>query len=196
VVLLATHEALDVHALADRVVVLEQGRAAQDAAPSRVAEAPATVHAARLLGLNVLRGVASADGAVVLSGGGTVHTSAVAVGPVLAAFAPSTVTLAGERPTGSARHAWPSRVLGVATGSGERAGVTRVHLDVEALGTHDLHADITGPSVAQLGIRRGAEVWASVKATEVTVFRLPQARSTTGAAGGAQGVDRPINSGA
>ncbi|HET9499808.1 MAG TPA: ABC transporter ATP-binding protein [Marmoricola sp.] len=172
-VLLATHEALDVHALAERVVVLEHGEVVQDADPATVAESPATGHAARLLGLNVLRGTATGDGTVVLADGGAVHTGDRHLGPVLAAFAPSTITLTRERPTGSARNAWRARVLGVAAGSDDRAGVGRVHLHVPALGRHDLRADITLTSAASLGVERGAEVWASVKATEVSVFAGP-----------------------
>ena len=53
--LLVTHDALDALALADRVVVLEDGRIAQDGTPTEVAAAPATDHVARLLGLNVFR---------------------------------------------------------------------------------------------------------------------------------------------
>lgn len=169
VVLFATHDALDVHALADRVVVLDAGRVVQDADPHTVAEAPATAHAARLLGLNVLTGEASGDGEVLLDGGGRLVTTGTARGPVLVTFSPAAVTLTRDRPTGSARNAWPVRVLGAS----ERAGTTRLHLHgtAEGLGgLADVRADVTPSSAAALGLARGAEAWASLKATEVNVF--------------------------
>jgi molybdate transport system ATP-binding protein len=52
----------------------------------------------------------------------------------------------------------------------ERAGTTRLHLRGDLPQGPDLRADVTPPAVAQLGLVAGAQVWASVKATEVTVF--------------------------
>ena len=42
----------------------------------------------------------------------------------------------------------------------------RVHLDAGA----GLIADVTPASAAQLGLVPGAEVWATVKATEISVY--------------------------
>ena len=53
---LVTHDALDALTLANRVVVLDDGRVAQDGTPAEVAGRPRTEHVARLVGLNVLRG--------------------------------------------------------------------------------------------------------------------------------------------
>lgn len=154
VTVLVTHDALDAHTLADRVVVLEAGTVAQSGTRSEVAEAPATPHAARLLGLNVL---AVED--VVVPGRHPAGT--------LATFHPSAVTLTHEEPVGSARNRWRTTV-GTAV---ERDGVVRVHLrgDPEQ-GVADLYADVTRGSAADLALDAGREVWASVKATEVTVF--------------------------
>ena len=154
VTVLVTHDALDAHALADRVVVLEAGTVAQSGSRAEVAEAPATPHAARLLGLNVL---AVED--VVVPGRHAAGT--------LATFHPSAVTLTRDEPVGSARNRWRTTV-GTAV---ERDGVVRVHLrgDPER-GVTDLYADVTRGSAADLSLDAGREVWASVKATEVTVF--------------------------
>lgn len=146
---LVTHDALDVRALADRVVVLEAGAVAQEGTPAEVAEAPATPHAARLLGLNVL----TVDDVVVPG----VHPAGT-----VATFAPSAVTLTHDEPAGSARNRWRTTVRSAV----ERDGIVRVHLH----GAHDLYADVTAAAAADLGLEQGRGVWASVKATEVTVL--------------------------
>jgi molybdate transport system ATP-binding protein len=163
VTLLVTHDALDVRALADRVVVLEDGVVAQDDTRPAVAEAPATPHAARLLGLNVLAGTSTGT-EVLLDGGGTLVTATPAHGRVLATFSPSAITLTGGEPVGSARNRWRTTVRRAV----ERDGVVRVHVQ----GEHELYADVTGNSAADLELGPDRIVWASVKATEVTVFAV------------------------
>jgi molybdate transport system ATP-binding protein len=150
ITLLVTHDALDVRALADRVVVLEGGVVAQDDTPEAVAEAPATAHAARLLGLNVL-GVEE----VVVPGDHAPGT--------LATFPPSAVTLTAEEPLGSARNRWRTTVRRAV----ERDGVVRVHLEAATI---SIYADVTPGAAAELLVEPGRTVWASVKATEVTAL--------------------------
>ncbi|MBO9524390.1 MAG: ABC transporter ATP-binding protein [Nocardioidaceae bacterium] len=149
VTLLVTHDAIDARALADEVVVLEHGTVAQVGTPAEIAEAPATAHAARLLGLNVL-----AAEEVVVPGHAPPGT--------LVTFAPSAVTLTVDEPAGSARNRWQ----GVVHTAVERDGIVRVHLR----GAHDLYADVTPAAVDDLGLEPGRAAWASVKATEVTVL--------------------------
>ena len=55
VCLLVTHDAIDALTLADRVLVLDDGRIVQSGSPRDVAARPRTEHVARLVGLNVLR---------------------------------------------------------------------------------------------------------------------------------------------
>lgn len=176
-VLLATHDALDIDALADRVLVLEGGRVAQHDDLASVGEAPATAHAARLLGRNVLRGTGDGTGTIALPGGAALVAVEAAQGPVLATFPPSAVTLAVVPPQGSARNAWQLQVRTVT----RRDGVARVLLQappgVAASPSVDLHADVTAAAVSGLGLAPGTPVWASVKATEVRVFGIGE--STT-----------------
>jgi molybdate transport system ATP-binding protein len=153
VTVLVTHDALDVRALADRVVVLEDGAVAQDDAREAVAEAPATPHAARLLGLNVL----TVDDVVVPGQ----HPAGT-----LATFSPSAVTLAQDEPVGSARNRWRTTVHRAV----ERDGIVRVHLHGTAGSDIELYADVTVGAAAELGLEAGRTVWASVKATEVTAL--------------------------
>ena len=165
VTLLVTHDALDVRALADRVVVLDGGAIAQDDTPAAVAEAPATPHAARLLGLNVLAGTARGT-EVELDDGGALVRATPAHGRVLATFAPSAVTLTVDAPAGSARNRWQASVQRAVP----RDGVVRVHLRGTTGPGAELYADVTAGAATELGLATGRVVWASVKATEVTTF--------------------------
>ncbi|MGZ4466084.1 MAG: sulfate/molybdate ABC transporter ATP-binding protein [Nocardioides sp.] len=164
IAVLVTHDALDALTLANRVVVLDDGRVAQEGTPEDVAARPQTDHVARLVGLNVLRG--SSSGTVVrLDAGGALVSTTDAHGPVNACFSPSAVTLTLEEPTGSARNRWPATVTSLAP----HGAAVRVHL--EASGARGgLIADVTPASAASLGLVPGRPVWATVKATEVSVY--------------------------
>jgi molybdate transport system ATP-binding protein len=169
VTLLVAHDALDVRALAERVVVLEKGTVAQDDTPATVAEAPATPHAARLLGLNVLAGTAFGT-EVQLDDGGVLVLAEQARGRVLATFAPSAVTLTAEEPVGSARNRWRTTVHRAVP----RESVVRVHLHGTTGAGTAIYADVTRSAASELGLETGRVVWASVKATEVATFDAPR----------------------
>jgi molybdate transport system ATP-binding protein len=155
---LVTHDPLDAMVLADRVVVVEQGRVVQTGPPAQVARAPRTAYVAGLVGLNLYRGVAR-GGRAALDGGGDLQAAGAPDGPVLLTFPPSAVSLHRSRPEGSARNAWPGRVVGV-----EHHGASvRVAVDARP----PVLADVTTAAVAELDLVPGQDVWASVKATEV-----------------------------
>ncbi len=161
VTLLVTHDPVDALTLADRLCVMEAGRVVQDGSPWEVATQPTSAHAARLAGLNVLVGTGMGS-TVVLPGGLRVQTGAPCEGPAQVTLRPSAVTLTTTPPTGSARNRWRGRVVSLA-----RLGTTvRVELDVG----FPLLADVLPESVADLGLVPGTEVWASAKATELTVL--------------------------
>ncbi len=160
--LLVTHDPLDALVLADRIVVLEEGRVTQQGRADEVARRPATEYVARLLGLTLLRGVA-ADGAVRLDRGGVLHVVDHDVsGEVLVAVRPSAVAMHATRPEGSARNVWRASVDGVES-LGDRVRVT-------AVGEPTVIVDVTPAAVADLAVARGLEVWLSVKATEIDVY--------------------------
>jgi len=159
--LLVTHDALDAMTLANRVLVIDDGRVAQDGTPAEVARQPATDHVARLVGLNVLRGLSSGT-SIRLTDGTTLVSATPAHGQVSACFSPSAVTLTLEEPRGSARNRW----LGAVTTLAPHGSAVRVHLDA----TTGLIADVTPASATQLGLTPGAKVWATVKATEIAVY--------------------------
>ncbi len=161
VAVLVTHDALDAMTVANRVLVIDDGRVAQDGTPAEVAQRPATDHVARLVGLNVLRGVSSGT-SIRLRDGSTLVSATPACGDVSACFTPSAVTLTVGEPQGSARNRWRGTITSVAP----HGSAVRVHLDA-AVG---LIADVTPASSAELGLVPGAEVWATVKATEISVY--------------------------
>ena len=91
VTLLVTHDAIDAVTLADRVLVLDEGRVAQVGPPAEVAAEPRTSHVARLVGLNL-----------------------VADGDELIAFTPDAVTVSLTEPEGSSRLRWRGPVATLA----------------------------------------------------------------------------------
>ena len=159
--LLVTHDALDAMTVANRVLVIDDGRVAQEGTPSEVAQRPATDHVARLVGLNVLRGTSSGT-TIRLTDGSTLVSTSPARGEVRACFSPSAVTLTLAEPSGSARNRWPGTVTSLAP----HGPAVRVH--VRAAG--GLIADVTPASAAQLGLAPGVAVWTTVKATEISVY--------------------------
>jgi molybdate transport system ATP-binding protein len=161
VTVLVTHHALDAMTLADRVLVLEDGRVAQTGTAREVAQRPLTDHVARLVGLNVLRGTSSGT-AVALADGAELVSVTAYDGPVNACFAPEAVSLTLDEPTGSARNRWPGAVTSVVP----HGSAVRVHLDAVS----GLIADVTPESAARLGLTPGRRVWAAVKATEVSIY--------------------------
>jgi len=159
--LLVTHDPLDAMVLADRLVIVEDGRVVQQGPPDQVARRPRTEYVANLVGLNLLRG--RADGTtVVLDDGGQLVIAEPADGPVHVAFAPSAVGLYPEPPAGSPRNTWPVTVVGVE----QHAHTVRVRLD----GAPPVLADVTTAVVAELRLVPGARLWAALKATETRAY--------------------------
>ena len=161
--LVVTHDALDALLLADRVAVLENGTVVE-AGPSRqVLTHPRSRFAARIAGLNMLTGVWQ-DHAVVTSDGRRVAGQSVGEaptdgGPVAAVFRPTSVSIFQQAPGGSPRNAIPV----VITDLELRGDQVRAHAGA-------LSADVTPQAVAELDLVPGAEVFFTVKATDVAVY--------------------------
>jgi molybdate transport system ATP-binding protein len=163
--LLITHDPIEALLLAQRIVVLEQGRVAQAGSPTEITTRPLTPYVAKLVGVNLYRG--TADGTrIELVGGGALHAADPAAGSVLVALRPSSITLHRHEPEGtSARNAWPAAVTGLAP-LGDRV----------RLSTHGEFAatvDVTAAAVAELGLAPGERIWLSAKATDLTVYPAP-----------------------
>ncbi|MGH3763482.1 sulfate/molybdate ABC transporter ATP-binding protein [Actinophytocola sp.] len=159
--LLVTHDPLDAMVLADRIVIVEGGRVVQEGPPAEVARRPRTDYVAHLVGLNLYRGTASGT-TVSLGSGGSFTVASPVSGPVHVAFPPSAVSLHPREPSGSPRNSWPVTVADLE----QHAHTVRVRLD----GTPPVLADITPVVVAELELRPGTPLWATVKATEVATY--------------------------
>ncbi|MGY2127961.1 ABC transporter ATP-binding protein [Blastococcus sp. SYSU DS0617] len=158
---LVTHDPVDAMALADRVVVVEEGRVVQAGTPAEISRRPRTDYVARLVGLSLLPGT-GAGRSVRLDGGGEVTVAEEVAGPVFAAVRPESVALYLARPEGSPRNVWPLRLAGAVPHG------TTVRCELE--GEVPLVADVTAAAFAELGLVPGAQVWAAVKASEVAVY--------------------------
>ncbi|MGR4879711.1 ABC transporter permease [Streptomyces sp. LARHCF249] len=167
VCLIVTHDPVEAVSLADRVLVLADGQTLQDAPPSEVTRHPRSPWVARMLGRNAWPGTASAHGLALAAGGSLVVAEALPEGAqALAIIAPEAVSVHRDRPGGSPRNVWPGTVREItAVGS-------RLRVLIAPDEAPDLVAEITPEAAAELGIVDGARVWASVKATEVTLVRL------------------------
>jgi molybdate transport system ATP-binding protein len=158
---LVTHDPLDALMLADRLVIVEEGRVVQTGDAATVTAEPRTDYVARLVGLNLYRG--HADGAsVTLAEGFSLVTGTPRQGEVFVAFRPSAVALYPGQPSGSPRNTWRARVVAVT----RHGDALRIELD----GPIALAADVTPAAAVQLSLEPGREIWASLKATEVTAY--------------------------
>ncbi len=158
-----THDPVDAFALGDQVVVLEDGRVAQQGTVEDLQARPRTRFVADLVGVNLYR--ADADGPQVRverDGELAVINDAALRGPVLVMIRPQAVALHQRRPEGSPRNVWSATVRDVDL-AGDRA---RVRLD----GHPTITAEVSRGAVADLTLAPGAEVWASVKAADITLF--------------------------
>ena len=167
--LLVTHDPLEALVMADRLIVIEEGRVVQVGAPAEVARRPTTQYVARLVGLNLYSGQADGVGRrIELDGGGwlTVTGDAGRAGPVLVALRPSAITITTVRPEhASPRNVWPGRICAM------ELLTDRVRVQVE--GPPAALVDVTPDAVAELGLVEDLMVWLSAKATDTEVYALP-----------------------
>ena len=159
--LVVTHDPVDAMALADRLVVLEDGRVTQEGPIVDVTTRPRSAWVAQLVGLNLFQG--RVDGDRLVTNGGAQLTVATHVrGQAFALVHPRAVALHRTRPEGSARNAWPGEAVALHL-AGDRA---RVQVD----GSPAIVAEVTPAAAAELRLAEGGPVWVSVKATEIDVY--------------------------
>jgi molybdate transport system ATP-binding protein len=159
--LLVTHDPLEAIALADQLVVLENGTTVQSGTPEQVTAQPRSRFVADLAGVNLLRGHADIDH-IALPGGAQLAAPDAGEGDVFAVIHPRSISLHLSRPEGTPRNVWQGKAEHVDL-QGERARVS-------VKGPVSLVAEVTRAAVRELGLEPGTEVWMAVKATEVSVF--------------------------
>ena len=158
--LLVTHDPLEAMALADRLVVLEGGHITQTGSPAEVSGRPRSRYAAELVGVNLFYG--HADGHAVKLPGGVLVVADDHHGEVFAAVHPHAVALHRQPPEGTPRNIWP--------GTADALEVVGDRVRVRVSGTVPVVAEVTPAAASELRLADGGPVWATVKATEVTVY--------------------------
>jgi molybdate transport system ATP-binding protein len=160
--LIVTHDPVDAHALADRVIVIEAGRVAQSGTLTEVTAHPRTRYVADLVGVNLVSGCV-VDGVLTTPGGARVVIADAPDGPALATIRPHSVLLGHSETSifSSARNTWSGTIVDI-----DRLG-DRVRVVIH--GELPLTAEITAAALAELQLDVGDRVRASVKATDIEV---------------------------
>jgi molybdate transport system ATP-binding protein len=177
-VLIITHDPLEAMIMADRLVVIENGRITQQGSPAHVARQPATQYVARLVGLNLYTGTLDvATHRVLLDTGGAFTVTlgdddapsapeGQSTRPVLVGLRPSAISIHLARPVqASPRNVWQGTVVAL------ELLADRVRVQVDA--TPPALVDISSAAVGDLGLRPGISVWLSAKATETEAYPDP-----------------------
>jgi molybdate transport system ATP-binding protein len=166
--LLVTHDLIDALSLADRVIVIEDGRIVEDGPTRTVLSQPRSAFAARIAGVDLIAGIADRDGLLTPDGlriHGILDPDSTAGHGAVAVFSPSAVAVHLADPTGSPRN----HLRVTATELEPRGELIRVHAAMPG-STGGLVADITAVSAADLELEPGKRVHFAIKATEVTIY--------------------------
>jgi len=168
--LLVTHSALDALVLADRVVVLTEGRVVETGPVRDVLARPRSAFTARIAGLDLVPGVV-AGGGLRTADGTTVAgcLDRVSDGETgVAVFPPSAVAVYAEPPSGSPRNVLPVRLAALEP-VGDLVRLRAVARPGGPLWVDGLAADVTAAAMAELMVEPGADLWFVVKAAEVAI---------------------------
>lgn len=173
--IIITHDFLDALMLADRVIILEDGRITEEGATREILRRPRSRFAAGLAGLNLVTGTVTGNGIRTSSGQdfaghhddgsepGTHTPDPLMPGqPGAAVFPPSAVSVFLTEAHGSPRNSFPVTI----TDLEPHGDQIRVRVG-EAGG---LAADITPAASADLGLAPGMTVYFVIKAGAVSIY--------------------------
>lgn len=160
--IIVTHDVLDALMLADRVLVLENGRISEEGPTRELLQRPRSRFAAGLAGLNLVGGTVTEDGLVTQQGvhfSGQ-HDDGLQTGADgVAAFPPSAVSVFLTEPHGSPRNSVAVTVTDL-----------EPHGDQIRVRAGELSADITPSASADLGLVPGMTVYFIIKAAAVAIY--------------------------
>ncbi len=160
--IVVTHDPTEAFVLADRVLIIEEGRVLQEGPTDELFTRPATQYVADLLGDNRLRGRRT-DPTTVWVGQAELTVVEGQTGEdVLVTIRPEVISFFPAQPEGSPRNRWQT----IVTGLERRHGVVRVHVGDPL----PLVGEITPSGASALGITPGADIWVAIKATEIDVI--------------------------
>ena len=148
--IIVTHDILDAYTLADRVIVIDNGRIVEDGPTRRVLEQPRNAFTANITGLNLLTGIRTAHGLRTEDGVELETTAApnLALGTgCTAAVRPSDAHISISLPAGGG-NALPATI----TDLEPRGDLVRVRASTFA-------ADLSPALVADLDLSNGSQVW-------------------------------------
>jgi len=165
-----THSPLEALLFGDCIVVLDRGRVSQAGPRDELLRYPRSPFVAELMGTNLFMGhrgpAGAADvGAVRTAEGEIAVSEQPGRGEVFLTVSPREITLFPEHPEGSAQNVFRGPIIELVPEppAGERVRVV--------LGTRPmLVAEVTREAVTALALREGLEVFATFKATGVTLY--------------------------
>ena len=158
---LITHDPIDAHLLADRVLVIEEGRVSQTGTLEEVTGRPRSRHVADMIGRTIVEGTIRAGVLHTDDGVPVVVRPDAPDGRALAVIAPASVVLHTTHPEGSSRNVWSMLVVAI-----DRAPD---HVRVRLGGGLELVSELTPAGADALAISVGDTLWASLKASEITI---------------------------
>jgi molybdate transport system ATP-binding protein len=166
--LYVTHSPAEALAFGERITVLEGGRITQSGTREDLMRHPRSSYVAEFLGVNLFRGTLSIDvvdvRAQIALPQGVLTITDGSQGEISAVVHPREITLALERPAGTARNVFAGTIeeLVPEPPSGE---LVRVSLKTNP----PLIAEVTRQAVDDLGLKPGMQVFASFKAAGIIV---------------------------
>jgi molybdate transport system ATP-binding protein len=159
--IIITHDILDALMLADRVIVLEDGRITEEGPTREVLEKPRSPFAAGLAGLNLMTGTVTEKGLVTAQGqivAGHHDDTTVPGQDGVAVFSPSAVSVFLTEEHGSPRNSFRVTIADL-----------EPHGDQIRVRAAGLAADITPAASADLGLTPGMTVHFVIKATAIAI---------------------------
>jgi len=169
--LYVTHSAAEALAFGEQITVLEAGRISQSGSRDDLMRHPRSPYVAEFLGVNFFRGSLSpradrAGARITLPQGEIQIANQGAEGEVAVVVHPREITLALERPRGTARNVYVGTIEELVP-EPPAGDLVRVSLAT----TPPLIAEVTRSAVEALGLEPGLEVFASFKASGVVVVQ-------------------------
>lgn len=163
--IIVTHDLLDALAVADRVIIVDDGHVVESGPVRHVLTAPRSDFAAQIAGINLISGVITTEGQLRTVSGADVSG--------IADLEPGTAAVALFRPAAVAVHlsapqASPRNVIEVTIAEMDLHGTTvRIRGGEQPDGSTGLAADITAAAAADLDLQLGRTVYFVVKTQEV-----------------------------